>query len=315
MAVDLAKKLRNITKEEALESYDELKELDCQGIRKHARKGLECLDYFFFKHRIKAKTRRNISFFDAYKDKDILNYLDEKLKKIRNVDVSTLNETALAKQRYSIFQLYYGSINQFRPTEAKRVYCLLKPKIGILDFSAGWGGRCLAAISLDIPYIGIDVNENLKKSYEDMVSTINPSANVQMVFQPSEKVDFSKFKYDLIFTSPPYFFFEKYEKMPTYESKDMFLTTFFIPVVMNSWKHLLPSGYMALNMPKEMYDSVKSQLPKVWKQLRLPISSRHPKEAAKGEKIGEVDKGQRFEKIYIWKNLRNTTRKTTTKVI
>lgn len=301
--MEVARLLKDTTKEDALEDYQKLKNLDCKKITNFSRAGLNCLDYYFLQHRIKAKTRRHISFYEAMKDKEIMKYINEKSKKVRAKNLSTKTRKERLRSRYNLFQLYYGSINQFRPAEAKRLYCRLEPKVGILDFSAGWGGRCLAAIAYGIPYIGIDANTNMKKSYEQMIKALQKGndASVTMVFKPSETVDFSKYKYDLIFTSPPYFMIEEYERMPQYGSKQGFLEKFFKPVVKNAWKHLQSPGYMALNMPKEMYDAVKDDLPPLHKRFRLPVMSRHPTNAAKRRQIGETETGARSEGIYIWK--------------
>jgi tRNA1(Val) A37 N6-methylase TrmN6 len=299
--MEVARLLKDTTKKEALEDFEKLKALDCKEITKFSRVGLNCLDYFFLHHRIKAKTRRHISFHEATKDRAIMKYLNEKSKKVRAKNFGQLTRKERLRARYNLFQLYYGSINQFRPSEAKRLYCRLEPKVGVLDFSAGWGGRCLAAMAYGIPYVGIDANTNLKKSYEQMINAIHPDAKVQLLFQPSETVDFSKYKYDLVFTSPPYFMIEEYEKMPQYGSKEGFLDKFFRPVVTNAWKHLQSPGYLALNMPKEMYDAVKDILPPLHKRLRLPVMSRHPTNAAKRRTIGETEQGARSEGIYVWK--------------
>jgi tRNA1(Val) A37 N6-methylase TrmN6 len=210
--------------------------------------------------------------------------------------------------RYEAFQLYYGTINQFRPAVAKWVYCLLGAKQGILDFSAGWGGRCLAAVSLGIPYIGFDTNKNLESSYKRMIRFVDPGANATLIFKSSETADFSKFKYDLIFTSPPYFMIEKYEKMPMYESKHNFLETFFRPVVLNAWKHLSYGGRMALNMPTEMYEDIRSILPPLEQTLVLPLHNRHPVNAVLKQSIG-AEKDAYGEYIYVWHKVRKQTRR------
>ena len=304
--MEVSRRLRPITKKEAIQSFKDLSALECSDIGKQSRMGLPCLDYFFLHHRIKAKTKRHISFAEALKDKKILDYINTKVESVKGVDLSLVDDIELLRKRYDIFQLYYGTINQFRPTEAKRLYCTLQPKHGVLDFSAGWGGRCLGAMAYGIPYIGVDANVRMKTSYENMVKTLNPSAKVTLLFQPSETVDFSTFTYDLIFTSPPYFTLEEYENMPEYGSKEGFLDTFFRPVVLHAWAHLKSSGHMALNMPKEMYDAIKGLLPKVWKRIQMPISNRHPTDAVEGRRIGEKDSGARSETIYVWKKIRGT---------
>lgn len=299
--MEVSKRLRPVTKEQAIQSFKDLSALDCADIGKQSRMGLPCLDYFFLHHRIKAKTKRHVSFFNALKDKDIMEYVNSKVESVKGVHRGDMTEDEYLRKQYDIFQLYYGTINQFRPTEAKRLYCTLAPKKGVLDFSAGWGGRCLGAMAYGVPYIGIDANVNMKPTYERMIKTLEPVTKVTMTFQPSETVDFSRFTYDLVFTSPPYFTLEEYENMPEYGSKEGFLDKFFRPVVLNAWKYLDRSGHMALNMPQEMYDAVKGVLPKVWKRIQMPISNRHPTNAVTGRAIGEKDSKARSETIYVWK--------------
>jgi DNA modification methylase len=132
-----------------------------------------------------------------------------------------------------------------------------------------------------------------------MINTFEPNADVTLLFKPSETVNFSKYKYDLIFTSPPYFMIEEYEKMPSYESKQAFLNNFFIPVTMSAWDNLLPGGNMALNIPDEMLYAIQDKLPKIKRKLILPLSNRHPVNAVKGSKLGKEDK-ERHEFIYVW---------------
>ena len=305
--MELAKRLRPLSQEDAQRSFEELKAVGCSKTDTFSQKGNKCLDYFFLGHRLKAKTKMHISFAEAAKDPKIIAYLNEKIKKIKK-DYPK-EPDALLRQQYNVFQLYYGTINQFRPTEALRVYCTLKPQHGILDFSAGWGGRSLAAMAAGIPYTGIDANTNLESSYKKMIEFVKPTAPVKMIFKPSETVDFSKFNYDLVFTSPPYFTLEEYEKMPAYGSEQGFLDVFFKPVVANAWKHLKTPGYLALNMPKEMYDAIKDQLPPLHKRMKLPVKNRHPTNAARGAALGTHNSGAKSEGIYIWRKGSQKTRK------
>lgn len=294
--MEIAKELRDITKQDAIDSYEELKETEKKE-PDFSRIGLKTLDFFFLHHRIKAKTK-GISFYEAIKDKEERAHLNELVVKYKKRPIKDYDDVGLLKMQYQAFQLYWGSINQFRPTIAKWIYSTLKAKKGILDFSAGWGGRCLAAMSMGIPYIGIDTNTKMEVSYRRMIE-IDPDAKVTMIFKPSEQVDFSKYDYDLVFTSPPYFMIERYEKMPAYKSKEEFLQEFFFPVTLNAWKHLKRGGNMALNIPEEMYEAVKPLLPKVKHHLLLPLSNRHPTNAKKLQKLGKEDK-ERNEIIYVW---------------
>jgi hypothetical protein len=300
----IVKRIRSIEKPKALESYQELKDFDCSKPFSLSREGTKALDFFFFKHRLAAKTKKHVSFLNILENTASYKYLKNKTRKLKKYNQLTKRRTPdeQLRNQYGVFQLYYGTINQFRPTIAKTLYCLLKPKIAILDFSAGWGGRCIAAMSLGIPYIGIDANTKLQSSYTKMIKTLEPTADVQLHFQPSETFDFSKVKYDLVFTSPPYFTLEEYEGMPKYKQKQGFLDIFFLPVLRSCWSNLQAGGHLALNMPDAMYDAVRKCLPKVWKKLKMPLMDRHAEEAALGSNLQQGSR-QRFEYIYIWKKV------------
>jgi tRNA1(Val) A37 N6-methylase TrmN6 len=323
--MNIAKQIRSITKEDAILSFQRLKELNCNVNPGLNNAGIKALDYIFLKHRIKAKTKSGVSFYDAIRNKKISQSL---LKYVKRWKHKTIMKKNMVNLKYDVFQLIYGSVNQFRPTIAKWLYCLLGAKKGILDISAGWGGRCLAAISLGIPYIGVDANKNLKNSYEQMIKMYagagagagadagtnhtNNGSKVKMIFSPAEKVDFSKFDYDLIFTSPPYFTLEKYENMPVYRSKREFIDVFFIPVILSAWRYLKVGGKMALNMPEEMFEAIRDYLPKLSKKIYMKLKSRDA-----GDKIqhggDEDDQGdqddqdnvmegglKRGEYIFVW---------------
>lgn len=307
MAIELAKQLRDYTKEDAIRSYERLKSTapssapDALTIRNSRRMGLPTLDYFFLHHRLKTKVKSHLSFYEAMKDPKKRKQLAELgARYTKKVKKDNTKEGRIRVQ-YQAFKLYYGTVNQFRPIVAKWVYLHFKPK-GILDFSAGWGGRALAAMSLGIPYIGIDANKKLAPSYRQMIAALEPDSSVELHFQPAETVDFSKFqgKYDLVFTSPPYFMLEEYEKMPAYKTKEGFLRIFFIPTVLAAWKYLPRGGHLALNMPKEMYDAIRHELPPLHETIKMPIANRHPRNVSRKQEFGQIDK-ERSELIYVWR--------------
>jgi tRNA1(Val) A37 N6-methylase TrmN6 len=137
-----------------------------------------------------------------------------------------------------------------------------------------------------------------------MVAALEPTASVNMYFQPSETFDFSRHRYDLVMTSPPYFRLEEYEKMPEYGSKQGFLDVFFRPVVAAAWAGLEVGGHMALNMPSEMYDAVRDLLPRVTRTIVLPVHNRHPV----GARVGVLNNAPRGEVVYVWRKMRRQTR-------
>lgn len=311
-AAEIARRLRPISKADAIEDFQKLmkKAETCGPFKSQERAGLKALNSLFFKHRLRAPGKSGWTFPEALADAEKKDYIEGKIAQVKGT-VRT-NEEGHFRQLYEVFQLYYGAVNQFRPTEALKVYCELKPKLGILDFSSGWGGRCIAAMAAGIPYYGCDANTRMRKSYEELVGLARRAGaepEVRMTFKPSETVlDYRAeiaggARYDLVFTSPPYFTLEKYEGMPEYAGKEGFLTEFLLPVVERAWAGLETGGYMALNMPEFMYAAVKDSLPTLWGRRKLSVASRHGTNAARRLKIGETKaeaKG-RFEWIYIWK--------------
>jgi hypothetical protein len=125
------------------------------------------------------------------------------------------------------------------------------------------------------------------------------TGKVSIHFQDSSKVDYSKYDYDMVFTSPPYFVktapTERYENMPTYKDKEEFNERFFFPVVRNTWKHLKSGGTYALNIPIEMYDDIKPVLGTAEKKIQLHLPSRGKKE----DRLG----GGYKEYIYVWRKM------------
>jgi hypothetical protein len=289
----LAKQIKNITKQEAIDDYDKLREVDCKDINQRSLVGNKAMDYFFLSHRLRTKGNKGISFAEWLKT-DLVNkpynkkLTAEGLRRGQN----------LAQARYKAFRLYYGSINAFKPLIARNLYCIYDPKT-ILDFSAGWGGRCLGAMSLDKNYIGYDTNKTLIPAYKGMKALYPTKGKIEIHFQDSSKADFSKHTYDMVFTSPPYFQktrpTEKYEKMPEYENREDFNERFLYPVIRNAYKHLSHGGFFCLNIPSDMYDDVKTVLGGADRKIPLVIALRKPRTS---DKVGKINY---TEFIYVWK--------------
>lgn len=152
------------------------------------------------------------------------------------------------------------SCHNFRCTLAAKFYNYFDAS-SILDFSSGWGDRLFAACSLNKKYLGIDPNQKLSKSYQKIVQEIG-NLEMQTVIQSgAEYLPLSLFeskmdklninKFDLLFTSPPYFDYEIYTTGPqsvnsytiTYEK---WLVDFLFYVLMKYQKYIKNNGYMVL---------------------------------------------------------------------
>ena len=77
--------------------------------------------------------------------------------------------------------------SHFSPYAAGIVYKYFNAK-KVFDPYAGWGDRCLAAICLDIDYVGVDSNEKLKVPFKKLISKFNHSSNIKFISDKSENV-------------------------------------------------------------------------------------------------------------------------------
>eukprot|EP00808_Paulinella_micropora_P020354 g25780.t1 len=150
----------------------------------------------------------------------------------------------------------------------------------------GWGDRAVAAISQNIPYIGIDSNKSLKTPYKAMLNHFG--GNVKMIFKRSEDISFPT-GYDLIFTSPPYYNTEKYPHMKIHDTIEEFRDKYWIPTITKAHQNLEKGGHIVLNMPDYMYKMTKPILGKA-RKIKMPIQNR----------FNSKDNTPRYEYIYYW---------------
>lgn len=149
-------------------------------------------------------------------------------------------------------------VSNFRPAVARAIYERYSPNAGrVLDFSAGFGGRLLAALSLERSYVGIDPSRRQVGGLRQMVKRLSPIAPGRAVLIQGQAEDvlpcLDARSFDLVFTSPPYYRTERYDhsneqscvRYKTYrEWRDGFLAT----VIKEGSRVLRPGGYFLLNV-------------------------------------------------------------------
>jgi hypothetical protein len=281
---------REITRDRALADYTDLCNEPTKAMTMRE-VGSKSADIFFQECRKKVSINK-WSHYKAWNDskqrskiresaRDL--YPDKKIKELTNA-------TWLA-----VMNMRLGAVAQFKPNVARYIYHTFNAK-KVLDFSAGWGGRCLAAMSLNINYTGIDINTCLKKPYSQMLKTYKTNGKIQMIYKPAENIDYSKIDYDFAFTSPPYNDLEKYENMKDYKD---FNKEFLFPVIKNVYKYLPNNKWFGLNVPESIYKDIKGVLGPATQKMELKKAKRSG--AASGYK----------EYCYFWlKNNKNNKRKT-----
>ena len=205
-------------------------------------------DYFTEPVRIKCKFGNYLSPFDYWKKNKKGVIEDAKRRYGGVVSIKNLRE---------IIYLNTKLCNNFRITVALTVLNYFKPKKW-LDISAGWGDRLISAILYDIKlYVSCDPNLELHPYYEKIIETLVPKSKQKnfIIYKngfieapiPSNK------KFDIVFSSPPFFTLEKYStfnenSITKYSNKHRWETHFFIPALIKAYNHLEKDGHMVLYM-------------------------------------------------------------------
>jgi len=164
--------------------------------------------------------------------------------KFQEINSKTLR-TAISMRKYIA--------SQFRPSAAKAVYDLFNGK-NILDFSAGWGDRLCGFLATDAEsYVGVDPNSDAVSKYCDMIDSFGVERDVTIYNECAEDVDYGDKKFDLVFTSPPYFDLERYTAEDTqswkrYKKLNDWLENFLFASIENAWNHLDKGGFLVINI-------------------------------------------------------------------
>jgi tRNA1(Val) A37 N6-methylase TrmN6 len=149
-------------------------------------------------------------------------------------------------------------VSNFRPTVSRALlHKYSGPGETILDFSAGYGGRLLGAMSLDRSYTGIDASpeqlNGLKRTVEAMCT--ESRAKTRLIQGCSEDIlpTWPSSSFSVVFSSPPYFNCEKYSEEATqsyirYPNYDQWLDSFLRVILNESFRLLEKGGYLILNV-------------------------------------------------------------------
>ena len=260
--LEIATQIKNIQKEDITKEMNKLIEIggNASTVSSRSRIGNNIVDYFTFSQRLNTRGKYNISFYEF-----IVNIDEFKKKKyIQNMlhYYDTVKNKNKKKNYYTVLKEVYNicisAINIIRPIVYMEIYTKYKPK-SILDFCAGWGGAAVAASALNVEnYIGIEINHALKTPYSNLIDFLKEKSTtkINMVFDDAVLLDYSSLQYDFVFTSPPYYFIQKYENNPEYKSKKEMDEKFYLPLFTNTYKYLQINGVYALNINKEVYENV-----------------------------------------------------------
>lgn len=170
--------------------------------------------------------------------------------------------------------------SNFNTTVVVSLLKLFKPKHW-LDFSAGWGDRLIGAIAYGkCKYTGVDPSECMNPNYHNMIKTLVPKNKrhnykiIQSGFETLTSKEIPNLAYDLIFTSPPFFDLEVYEKkdkqsIHQFNSLQKWLDGFLYPTLRTCYRALEVNGTLALYI-SDFYDVKYTDTMKGWIKENLP---------------------------------------------
>lgn len=209
-------------------------------------------DVFNEKERIKTRKLGKNSLIEIY-EKILLPIFEE--------DEDLTEKEKIERMREWLYKNYSKyEATQFKPTLAISIYKYAKP-MKILDMSAGWGDRLIAAIAYydymkkpdSFLYHAFDPNINLKEGHDNIISTFNaPRSKFKIEYKGFEDSVLDD-DYDLFFSSPPFFDLEEYSKDKSqsiikYKKFDNWLINFLFFCLKKAKDRLRDKGVMIIHI-------------------------------------------------------------------
>lgn len=259
--VNIANQIKDISLFIADDEFAQLQTIDVSKCSDRCQIGNNVVDYFTFVQRLEVKGKYNANFFDflanidEFKKKKFIANMLVYYATVKNKN-GQKNETKVLKEVYNIC---ISAINIFRPLVAMDLYQRFKPNT-VLDMCAGWGGRLVGAAALNVPrYIGIEINADLKTGYDAMTDFLKErsTTDIQMRYENAATTEYDKLpEYDMVLTSPPYYFLEKYANNEFYKDKEDMNERFYKPMIIGSFAGLKVGGHYCINVNQELYTNV-----------------------------------------------------------
>ena len=212
-----------------------------------------------------------------------------------------------------------GTIQNFKPMNARAVWEYICPTMwgNVLDFSSGYGGRMIGAMTsrMAYNYTGIDPNTRTFQGLQalgELLTEEGQGSGFTMNCMPSEEFDPEPGFYDAAFRSPPYFNLETYTNEPTqcmnrYTNLDLWFEGYVVPTLKMIYKGLANDSIYAVNIAD--YKNSKEQFSIVdrWKELSEKVGFKYVEQldmilnVRPGVGNGKAEKAYKSEGIYIFR--------------
>lgn len=264
--IKIAKEIKDINLETVEEELNKLIKIGVKAdmISERSKIGNNIVDYFTFVQRLETKGKYDVNFFefltnlDTFREKKFIQNMLKYYEDVKNKN----NTKSHFKVYKEIYNICISAINIMRPLNCMEIYTRFNAK-RVLNFCAGWGGSTVAAAALNLDaHYGLEINNDLKEPYDNMITYLRSKSNTDFSvwFGDAVNFDYSTIDYDTVFSSPPYYFIEKYANNIIYKSKADMDEKFYKPLFSKSFLHLKKGGYFIINICKEVYENVLKKL-------------------------------------------------------
>lgn len=128
------------------------------------------------------------------------------------------------------------------------------PDLRLLDISAGWGDRLMAACAMGVPYLACDPNTALTEAYQEIIAQYgNGKQEVHSLPFEDLPEDETRQKFNCLYCSPPFFDLEIYSTESTqssnrYTTLDSWLNDFLKVCLQKADKMLVKGAYIYLHL-------------------------------------------------------------------
>ena len=214
-----------------------------------------------------------------------------------------------------------GTIQNFKPMNARAVWEHICPVFrgSVLDFSSGYGGRMLGAMTSNMQYhyTGLDPNTRTFQGLEalgELIQSERPWSGFSMNCIPSEEFEPLPRFYDAAFSSPPYFNLETYTDEPTqcmnrYQELDAWFEGYVVPTLQQIRLGLVADGIYAVNIADYKNGKESFEIVNPWIKLSEKMGFRHVEtvdmilNVRPGVGNNKLEKAYKSEGIYIFRKV------------
>lgn len=248
---------------------------------------------------------------------------DTKLKRAINLCYKHRDEGELAvvpKNLRRAFDLVDGgSIQNFKPMNARAVWEYICPTLfgNVLDFSSGYGGRMMGAMTsrMRYNYTGIEPNTKTYRglvAMGELLTECGQGNGYSMHCIPSEEFDPEPEFYNAAFSSPPYFNLETYSDEPTQcmnrcDNVDAWFELYVEPTLKMIHKGLDQDAIYAVNIADYKIGKEQFEIVDRWKTLSEKVGFKFENtvkmmlNVRPGQGNNKKVNGFKYEGIYIFR--------------